>query len=91
VLGLLAAQAAVTLFPATRRLLGIAALGALDLTVIATGSLAPFLAVELIKAGAGEQSARPPMGKPRNTSGGQRMIEAAQFDGPVAANGVRVP
>jgi Ca2+-transporting ATPase len=79
VLGLLAAQAAVTLFPATRGLLGIAALDGLDLAVIATGSLAPFLAVELLKPGAGEQSAKPPIGKPSR----QRMIETAQFDGPV--------
>lgn len=51
-LGLLGLQAAVSLLPATRRMLGIAPLGWLDLAVIAAGSFGPFLAVELSKPGA---------------------------------------
>jgi Ca2+-transporting ATPase len=48
-IGILALQTAAALVPATRRLLGIATLDWADLGIIAAGSIAPFLTVELAK------------------------------------------
>jgi P-type Ca2+ transporter type 2C len=52
VIGLLGLQAAASLTPASRGLLGLAAFDLLDLAVVAVGSVLPYLAVEFGKAGA---------------------------------------
>jgi hypothetical protein len=51
VIGLLGLQAAASLMPASRGLLGLAAFDLLDLAVVAAGSVLPYLAVEFGKAG----------------------------------------